>query len=63
MIRGSDFQPVYFLAADQVPLDDLVDILLVDEGIPGGLRVDDANRAGFATVKIQPVVRRQAANR
>jgi hypothetical protein len=46
--HGSDLQAFDDFAADQVLVDDFIDIVLVDEGIPGLLRIDDHHRTVVA---------------
>src|SRR5512141_2620563 len=55
-MAASDFQAFDHLAADQVGLDDFIDVAVVDEGVPGSLRIDHQHRAFLAAVEAAGLV-------
>ncbi|MNN55901.1 hypothetical protein D3C81_1708040 [compost metagenome] len=47
----SDFQTFNDLAADQMDVDDFIEVFIVDIGVPGALRIDHDDRAFFAAAE------------
>ena len=53
---GSDFQALNHIAFDQVFIDDFIDIVFIDVGIPRFFRVNDDDRSLVATIQATGVV-------
>jgi hypothetical protein len=49
-------KPLNNLSADKMGLDNFLDVLFVDRGVPNTFRVDHENRAKFASVKASRLV-------
>jgi hypothetical protein len=52
----SNLQPVNDFSADQVAVDDFIDVMVVDVGVPRAFRIDHHDRAFFAAVEAAGLV-------
>src|SRR3569832_1720472 len=52
----SDFQALDDLSADDMLVDDFIDVFRIDIGVPGALRINDQHRAFFAAIQAAGLV-------
>jgi hypothetical protein len=52
----SDFQSIDDLAADDMGVDDFIDVFIIDKGVPGSLRINHHYRAFFAAFQTTRLV-------